>query len=275
LIAAAALLATVHAHYRRRGFSPGTSAGMAAILATSTPVLFTLYFAGYTDTTTYLLVFLCLALRRSAAAVGACYALALLNHESALFAAPWIGWAAFAARPSRARAGAVLLAIVVPVLLLIGARQLLSGTGKVVFDPTYYVRSTNVGIVATCLPLGVFFAFKLLWVFVVLGVFHLVRGGRIGTALWCGAVILCSVAQVGVASDTSRLVALSFPAVLCGAEVVREVQGEERFSRLLWGAVLWNLLVPQYYVGQSFAIPLHPVPVYLVYRLFGLPEARN
>ena len=83
-----ALLAVVYGFFRRRDWRPLDAVGMAALLAFSTPLLHVIHFAGYTDTTSYLLLMLMMMAIARPWLVAVLAALALLNHESNLFAFP-------------------------------------------------------------------------------------------------------------------------------------------------------------------------------------------
>ena len=80
-------LTFIYIHYRKQSFTPIESLGMASLMAFSTPILFTLHFQGYTDTTSYLLLFLCLVFIKNPI-WPLFFALAVLNHYSNIFAAP-------------------------------------------------------------------------------------------------------------------------------------------------------------------------------------------
>jgi hypothetical protein len=74
--------------------------------------------------------------------------------------------------------------------------------------------------------------------------------------------------QLLVADDTSRLLGLGFPSILLACSVLHHEWGEGVFSKRLFALFLWNLFVPQYYVGQDLAVPMLPLPVSLLGWLF-------
>ena len=264
------LLALVHAHARRRGLAPGECAGVTALLAFSTPILASLHFTGYTDTTTYLAVFVTW-IARSLPVATIAFAVAVANHESAMFAAPWlIAARALDCGSRRAYAFAACLgAALVPTAVYRAWLQSVMPGG---LDTAYFLTLDNVqrslGEIAKNAWLGVFMAFKLLWWFAFAGALACWRGGRRGRAAWFGLVCVCAAAQLVFATDTSRLLGLAFPAVLAGAYVMRD-RDPAAFPRVLWTLLAYNLLVPQYYVGQDLALPLFPVPVTLGIWLSG------
>jgi hypothetical protein len=84
LLVGVLFLTLIYTHYRKQDFGPLESLGMASLMAFSTPILHLLHFQGYTDTTSYLLLFLCLILIKTPLWF-LFFGLAILNHESNLF----------------------------------------------------------------------------------------------------------------------------------------------------------------------------------------------
>jgi hypothetical protein len=268
-------LAAIYVHYRRQGYRGVEAAGIAALMAFTTPILFALHFQGYTDTTSYLLLFLTLVSLDRHWLWPVFYALALLNHEGNLFAAPMLLLAANrnGLRLSRtAVIVALLAAAIVPLALY---RHYVQLHGHVQYNLDYYLNwkrlKDSIVFVGQLLPLGVFMAFKLAWSLPLTALADCLGKRRVLDGAFFVGTFLCAAAQLALASDTSRLLTLAFPAVLYGAEVVRERWGQEFFARRLWILIGLNFLVPQYYIGQWYAIPFFPLPVSLVLQhVFGV-----
>lgn len=264
-------LAGVYIHFRRRGFGGAEAVGVAALMAFSTPILHQLHFAGYVDTTSYLLVFAALTQVQRMWLWPVLFALALLNHESNIVVAPLL---LLAANLERFRPLRTVLMVALAGLAVVPAvlyRDYVQLNTPVVLATGFYLSADRVAeSLATSLeylPLGVFFAFKLFWVFPLVG---LVRPSASSPRLvpwFIVAAVVGAAAQLPVASDTSRLMGIAFPAVLFGAAVARERWGTAVFGQRLWLLILWNLLVPQYYIGQRSAIPFVPLPISLLLKL--------
>jgi hypothetical protein len=257
-----ALLASVYLHYRRRGWSAPTAAGLMAALAFSMPVLFPLHASGYVDPTSTLLLFWCFALPGRPAVQGLLFGLAVFNHESALAAAPWL-----LLTPRRdERPVSRLLVFLGVAAVALGAyaawRGYVAEHVAVRFTSDFYLRPErilkNLARVEAIAPLGAFLAFRLLWFFPLGALVDGWLERRWRSVLWLLAVLLGAASQILLAHDVSRLMGLAFPAVLYGCEAFGERYGEERLTRWLWALVLLNFLVPAYDLTPAGLVPLLP-----------------
>ena len=271
-------LSLIYFYFRKNGFSSGESLGVVSLMAFTTPISSALYFMGYVYTTSYLLLFLIIVFIRRPLVWAPLYSLALLNHESNLFAAPWIvmleNWRGFSVG-RYARSLLLISAALLPMVLyrygvyLVGGRAIVYAAGaylswgnvrNVFYPGAYYMWA------------GVFGAFKLLWFFPLYAIYRLVgvRRRRREVA-WLGLIIVCAVSQLLIASDVTRLMGLAFPAVLFGAKAVRDVWGKEVFARRLWLLIGFNFLVPHYQVVAGTLILIQPLPVSLALKyIFGV-----
>lgn len=277
-------LGSIYSCFRQWQFSRSESWLVASLMAFSSPILFLLHFQGYTDVLSQLLLFLCYVFRGRRLIWSSLLGLALLNHESSAFSAPWILF--FAARSTFLKAGPLgrraasagllmdLLALVlafVPLALLKVLAPLPSSPWE---DGSYQgvirLIQWNIGSIARMAWLGVFEAFKLFWFLPLLAIARAPKGA--GKLLIAGLVLtFCAGAlQLLISHDTSRHMGYSFMTILLGAKYLKEVSPDrERFARNLLLLVAANLLVPQYYVGQHRAWPFLPLPVSLLLLLLG------
>jgi hypothetical protein len=85
----ALFIALIYRAGRKEGLPPTTATLGAAIMTFSAPILFFIHFAGYTDVTGYLLIFLAMLSVRNNAMWPWFLSLALLNHERNFFMFPW------------------------------------------------------------------------------------------------------------------------------------------------------------------------------------------
>ena len=265
-------LSVVYGHFRWRGLSNVESLGVASLMAFSIPVSLMLVWVGFTDITSYLLLLLCIVFIRRSAVWPIFYALALLNHEANLFAAPWL----------------VLLAnmkdfkmknCVKSLLLLIAAMAPMAVYryyvgfygGSVKYSIQYYssvkFAMNNLQNVAGYLFIGIIGAFRLFWVLPLLAIYHLWGVvGRRREAAWLILVIVCALAQLLFAHDITRLVGLAFPAVLFGAWEMRRVWGRKLFIKRLWLLIMINVLfLPNFMFSWKYD-PLPSLPVVVIYE---------
>jgi hypothetical protein len=274
LLAGVLFLAVILRASRKQGMSGAESLGMGALMAFASPILFTLHFAGYVDTISYLFIALAVVGVGSDLVVAACVGLMLLNHDANLFVLPWLFFHAGRKRESwgrRARLAVVVGAALVAVALV---RSAITSRAPVEWQPSFYLNlaylKENALLNVRGTWLGLFMAFKLFWVIPIFAALDLAVKRRRVELFDLSLAVVCGLATMLITSDSSRLPALAFPAVLLGAAQLREtVLTPPRFLRVLSVLVLLNLFVPQYYVGQSKPIVFFPLPVALVLRACG------
>ncbi|GAB4339731.1 MAG: hypothetical protein Kow0099_15100 [Candidatus Abyssubacteria bacterium] len=265
-------MAAVYLHFRKED-SAAESLGATALMAFSTPVLFTLHFQGYTDTTSYLLLWLCLTMR-NLPLQASLFSLALLNHESNAFALPFLlyrPWEEnFSLRKMLVHAIPYCIAFV-PFLLY---HRFVISQANVVYSPDFYLNKERIIVsirsIFRLMPIGIFEAFRLFWLIPLYAAYLTFRKKQYGSTAWLILVILCSASQLLLATDTSRLLGLAFPAILLGAKILKTELPPELFAKGLFLLLLLNFFVPVYYVGQHHMIPFFPLPVSIILKLFGI-----
>jgi len=264
ILAGLLFLTLVYAYYRRDGFDVIDSLGMMCLMAFTTPVLFTLHFQGYTDTVSYLLILLCI-INTETIYWYILFALALLNHESNIFALPYLLWLAIYRKHTWKERGMVAIMSILSLIPMLAYQHWVSTNAKVLFSSDYYLNLgaiyNNVASIFDLMPIGIFMAFKLLWLLPIMAFTYLLREKNYCQALWFILVPTLACGQLLIARDTSRLMGLAFPCILCGAKVMRDQVGKDLFKRKLWILIGLNLLVPTYYVGSGSMVPFWPLPV--------------
>jgi hypothetical protein len=274
LLAALVFLSLIIRTCRKQGFGAAESIGVASLLAFTSPVLFTLHFAGYVDTVSYLFIGIAIAGIGSDLVVAVCVALALLNHDANLFILPWLFFHAARRRDGWLRRVRLALAAAVALAVVFLVRGAIAGRAPVEWQPSFYLNLAyfreNALLNVRGAWLGVFMTFKLCWLVPLFaGLDLIVRKKRVELFDLALAVV-CGLATMFITSDSSRLPALAFPAIVSGAAYLRqEALAPPRFARSLWLLIFVNLLVPQYYVGQSKPIVFYPLPVALVLKACG------
>jgi len=276
LLIATALLATVYYLFRGRDFSSGDALKAAFIMAFSLVTLTTIYCGGYTDSLTYLLVFLMWWFRRKRQLFYFLFLLALLNRESVLFLIPWFAYMRFTETWPKSHAIIDLTAGYALILsLYLAFRWWVGNHGEVglgwqyylrplATDPFYWLRETY----PFC-GLGLFTVLKLFWCIPILAGIDLWRRGDRKTVYSMCLLTVCVLAQLLVAVDSSRMLTLAFPVVLMG---LLHLFRTNAFSFRSWGEYLLvgNLLVPQLYTGSHIVLVMESVPgKFLMYLIRG------
>jgi hypothetical protein len=134
------------------------------------------------------------------------------------------------------------------------------------FAPGFYLNWDSIALNARITFLGAwlafFMAYKVFWLFPISAILICLHERRYLDAGDYLIGIACGLATSLLASDTSRIICVGFPVVLLGALEVRKqlAKGPISFATLAWALIGLNLLVPQYYVGQSRPILFIPLP---------------
>lgn len=259
LLVALVLLLVVYYHSRRRmKYAPGLALATAAMLAFTMPTLFTIYYGGYTDSTSYLLILLMLVCGRSPALFWLLFLLGLLNRESVVFLLPFFAlWHWRSLESPKIFVRSVLVGPAVALVLYALFRAAINSQGAVLHsgafyfeplmkDPLYWLRQ-----VARGYPLGFFSAFKLFWVLPVAALVLALRTRAYLMAALVVAPVLFSAAQSFIALDTSRMLAMAFPSLLVSVMVLREKIGERRLATFMLLIALFNFALPQVYVTSN------------------------
>ncbi|MBI2570384.1 MAG: hypothetical protein HYV63_25575 [Candidatus Schekmanbacteria bacterium] len=273
ILVSIAFLGCVYAHFRREEFSHLESLGASAMIAFSTTLLFTLHFQGYTDTTSYVLVWLCLT-SRSIVVNAILFSLALLNHESNLFCFPFLVYRPWEKEYGIRRAIQFLLLMLIACIPAQLYRSYVLSHADVMLTTSAYIKFErilhSIGMVSRLLTIGIFESFRAFWIVPVFAVITLLRKRIFDMAFWICLVIACASLQLLIATDTSRLLGLAFPAVLFGAKEIKKHAPDIPFERCLWVLIIGNFIIPIYYVGQDALYPFLPLPISLLLELFGI-----
>ncbi|MBL4752402.1 MAG: hypothetical protein JKY52_02210 [Flavobacteriales bacterium] len=272
LLIASVFLATLYLHFRKLGVEAAIALGFCCFIAFSSPILFTLHFAGYVDTTSYLLLFLCYAFRKHPLWVFVCYALALLNHESNAFALPWIiimsGYRNGITTSGLMKSIAAAVLAFLPLLLV---RYLFSESASHLQFGWYFNRGNiadSIWLQRTLLFDGIFQAFKLFWVLPIVATLLALKKKQYYTAIIITTIVASAGMQLFIAADTSRLIGLAFPAIIIGAVEIWRNSDHTQFRRLCWGLIVINFLIHQAFVGYGIIIPFHSLPMAIFMKYY-------
>jgi len=259
LLVGAILLAFAYVYARRQGMPPALSAGVAAAVAVSSPILSALAFAGYTDTTSYLMLLWAMMFINSWA-WPTFILLAILNHESNLLCVPAFLFLFVATSTAPIRKKLLITCyLAVCIGLAFGVREYMAARSGTSLTSDYYLSLANVkkciGSQWETMRIGVFHAFKALWVLPVIASFGPRLGKDIFYRIFIWMMILISLAQLLIAVDSSRLLAMAFPAILASCCILHRRWGAELLTRRLWALVACNAVMPSVVVIANYVIP--------------------
>ncbi len=257
LLFAAVLIGWVYFHFRRHAPRPGDALAAAGVITFSLVTLTTLRYGGYTDSATYLIIFLMWKFRRRRFLFYVLFLLGLLNRESILFLIPWFVLLRAPHSGSKMKlASDAAVGFGITILLYALFRQWASSHYEVGFTWSYYLEPLRhnpfywFGKSFTCLRVGFFSVFKLLWLFPILAGFSLWQRKERRDVYSMLLLFGCSFAQLFVAFDSSRMLTMSFPVMLIALEHLFR-HNPFRFRELFGWVFAANLIVPQLYTANN------------------------
>ena len=265
LLSGLLFLSVIYTTFRSQSLTSLQSLGMVSLMAFNTPILFTLHFQGYTDTLSYLLIFLCLIVKDNLLA-AIFLALSLFNHESNLFAFPYIVFSRCLRFTDKKQTILLFIMAMIPYVIY---RYYIIQYAPVLYSTGYYLNAAqirhNLLVIAKLLPIGIFEAFKLCWGIQIIAFVYLIKDKKYLEVCQIILFPVCAYLQLFIANDTSRLMGLAFPGILFSAKYLKDYWGP-LFTKRLWIIIGLNFLIPTYYVGQEAMIPFFPLPVTIIIR---------
>lgn len=260
LLIAGAFIGVVYTYFKRHALRPGDAFVAAVVMVSSLPVLTSVYCGGYTDITTFLLVFLMWWFRERRWVFHLLFLLALFNHEWILFLVPWLVFISLQGHDrKRVRAVELLVGFGISIALYLAFRDYVTSHQEVRYSLSYYLTpliedpAKNFLITLPYHWLGWFSVFQALWLIPAVAAWHAWQNHQ-RRLVWSMGLLLVSVwAQLWVAGDTSRLFTLGFMVMPLALEYLFRT-GAHRFHRwILWLLVL-NLAIPQVYTAGKNVI---------------------
>ena len=266
LLMAAALLVLVYHYFRSRTPQPGDALYAAGVMAFSLVTLTTVYYGGYCDSLTYLIVFLMWWLRSNRPVFYLLFFLGMLNRECLLFLIPWFAYLHLCECRCKWRG---LLELVIGLGIALGLyyvyRSWIGSHGEVPFraryyleplleDPLHWIRYSYV-----YWGTGFFSVFKLLWCLPLVAGVSMWRNVLRRELFSMVLVSACAISQLVIAYDTSRMLTLSFPVVLVA---LLHLFKTNAFGFRGWAGyvLVGNFLVPQLYTASRYVEVMYSTP---------------
>lgn len=263
-------LATTYWYARRHFADLAAPALLTAVLGTSMVTLSCVYYGGYCDILTYLIVLLIYWHLRRPWLVVLLLFLGVHNRESIIVMVPWVLYEQFQIRENRYwRLASMAVGLVLAGIGIMLIRDWIASQVATQFSPAYYfnpLKNDLFNWIKEATPfqwVGFFSVYKLLWLIPVLACVHWWHQRQwhrlMAIALLWGGVT----AQLIVAFDTSRMLTLGFIVMLpCFAVLWKD----NLYNVRAWLAplILINLAVPQMYTAAKIIEHMHSVPEKLV-----------
>jgi hypothetical protein len=264
LIFALFFIASVYWVYRRRGYTPMDSILFTGFIAFSSTIFIQLIAPGYTDAAFYFFLFLSFAFVKDIYWSALFFALGLLTHESCLFMLPaLILYSRYIHKNKKSVALKHFVLLLIAVLPLLLYRLWVKQHVAVQYDLSFYFSQKNISFsierALQHLPLGLFFVFKLFWIFPIYELYKTLKQKQYDFLLLLLVIIFCDVIQLIIAFDITRMLCLGFPIILLSAEKIKEEWEPTKFTRFVLVLTLLNFLVLQYFMSADGLIPLRPL----------------
>lgn len=259
------LLFSTYFFYRKQGWNHLLALAPVALIGLTIPTLMTAWWTFFPDSCTYFFVFLAFAFRARIVWSWLFFALALFNHESAMFALPalaliqawgdgkWRWGRSFRVSFVAATAAGIYLAFFFWVTTKsdVGSGAILS---RFLSDPLFNLRAVEENYY-----LAVFSAFKLAWLVPVAAAAVAWREGWNNKAWIVIAAVFFTVVSTAVTSDVTRQLGIGFLALLIAVEVLKDRYDQRALGGVLLCIAAINMFVPQMAVFGHTISSMHSV----------------
>ena len=270
LFFAVVTIGVVFAYFRKYGKQAGDAMVAATCITFSTVILVTIYYAGFCDALTYLIIFLMWWSRSKPFLFYPLIIIGLFNHESIAFILPWFAYMRWRESP---RKGIFIIESIIGYGLVLAAyflfRNWISSQLSIGFsagyyftplvdDPLHWIRRAY-----THYGLGLFSVFKLLWVFPIVAGISMWRNGQRDQALAMLILMACTMSQLLIAYDTTRMLTVGFLVLIVALEYLFKTNPYNFRNWAVW-VILLNLAVPQLFTAAKIIEIMRSTPVNLL-----------
>lgn len=275
LIFAYMLIGLVYLYFRQKSIYPTDALFAAAVITFSLVTLTTIYYGGYTDSATYLIIFIMWWSRRYRLIFYSAFLLGLFNRESILFLVPWFIFVYYKESRSRLRFWLEqLVGFGATLGLYLLFREWISSQQTASYPGTYYLDRfleqplEIFGQSFLFQGLGLFTVFKILWVIPVAAAISLFKNGRQYEAYGMLILILSCMSQLFFAFDSSRMATLGYLVMIVALKHLFETNV---YNFRSWAAylLLGNLIVPQLYTARDIIEVMKSFPVQVISQLLS------
>ncbi|MBW1959573.1 MAG: hypothetical protein JRI63_13805 [Deltaproteobacteria bacterium] len=263
MIIASAFIALIYIYFRQRSPRPGDALVAATVMTFSMVTLSTIYYGGYCDSLTYMIIFLMYWFRSKRFLFYILFFLGMLNRESIAFLLPWFIFMSYSESNSKIKWFMdMLLGYGICFALLFVYREWMLTRGTIAFTTSYYLtpllkdpfhwfRNSY-----TFQGLGLFTVFKALWIFPAVALVSFKRSKLNVHIAMAILILLGSLAQLFIAYDSSRMLSMSFMVMII---LLEHLFKNDTFFFRSWVVfiLILNLFVPQLYTASHVVETMH------------------
>lgn len=264
LIFTVLFISSIYWVYRKKLFDPTQALLMTGVIAFSCTVFIQLVAPGYTDNVLYFFLFLSFSFIKKPYISGFFYLLALLTHECSLFLLPGLLlWYSYSNKGNIRDAINYFLILVFSIIILLFYRYWISSHIAVEYDMSFYFSKKNILFsvekAIAHLPLGIFYAFRLFWIFPLIAVWNCIMKKKYLLLLTIFAIFFGALAQLIIAFDITRMICLAFPLLLISLEQLKEEWNDKQFTRFVLIIFLLNFIIPTYFMSADGLVAMNSI----------------
>lgn len=270
LLFAAILIALVYDYFRRRHDAPADALIGATTITFSAVILVTIYYSGFCDALTYLIIFAMWRWKEKSWLFYTLFLVGLFNHESVAFLTPWFIFEKL--RVSKRKQITVIeliIGLAVVFSLFFGIRQWLAQGQQIGMDMRFYLsplKENPLFWINHAFPyqaIGFFTVFKAFWVFPFLAAYAMYKNKD--KTLLAGMIILtgCAFSQLLIAYDSTRMLTLGFMVMILGLEYLF-VNDTYQIRKWAFPVILFNLFIPQLFTAAKIIEWMQSTPINLI-----------
>ncbi|MBL0049891.1 MAG: hypothetical protein IPP32_17550 [Bacteroidetes bacterium] len=252
-------LSAIYYFQRKNDCSPLVALLYVAIIAFSSLVLIPLFSPGYTDPISFFFIFLAFQFAQKSPQKSAIfYALALLNHENCAFLFPALLLYSMSFKTTYF---STLLTYFCALLPLMAFRMWVASEIEPEYSLAFYFSDENLEACASVwnkIPAGIFFCFKLSWIFPLLGMMYAFKNKEKWLGLSLLSLLLVPLLQYLIAYDITRMMCIAFPAVLLSLQKLQKEWGNKKFIQFAATILLLNFLIPSAIMAREGLFLLTP-----------------
>lgn len=270
LLFAAGLLYAVYMHFRKIFTQPADSFFAASIIAFSLVTINTVYFGGYNDSLSYLIIFLMWSLVSKRIVFHVLFLLGLFNRESIVFLIPWLAFISLASSQNkRTRTLELAAGFAVSLGLYFWFRHWLSLQQEISYSLDFYLGSffddpfKQLKLQFPTLGLAFFSVFKALWIIPLIAFYKVFRKNEFKLAISMVLLLTCATSQLLIAFDTSRMLTLGYLIMPVSLAYLFR-QDEYRIRDWLPAVFVFNLFVPNFFVAAGKIEIIHSLLSYAI-----------
>lgn len=273
-------LALIHGS-SRKVLPARTTFLLTLCISLSMPVLFTLYYGGYTDIASYFLLFLTIISVENPVLLWFLYLLNLFNRESMVFFLPLLFYLRLyqVRKIEKATPGTRTLLLDLALATMFTAsygvfylyvmetrlpqQSLHFYLSPLSSDPLFWIKQ-----VALAYPIGVFSVFKLLWLIPAYAFIECFRVRDLHRMTLIALPVLLASAQSFIALDTSRMLSYAFPSFIWSFKFLYEKHKRNvtLFEHSVIMLLTLNLLVPELYVTSNHISIMTSLPMKMLQK---------